>query len=116
MKVLSHEAEALEDPFRREVAEIKRRYYATAVRVFEDLRKGGRVRRVNPRVAVLSLFGMMNWIYTWHNSRVDPQADRLGETIIGIFMDGVSANGHERGRTKGTERAIDTQVAQVSSD
>ncbi len=93
MKVLAHEDEALEDPYRREVAEIKRRYYELARGIFDDLRKTGRVRRINPRVAVLSLFGMMNWIYKWHNPRVDPHADRLAETLAGIFLAGVS-NGH----------------------
>ena len=27
------------------------------------------------RTAVLSLFGMMNWIYTWYNPRVDAEAE-----------------------------------------
>jgi len=93
MKVLAHEEDALEDPYRKEVAEIKRRYYELARGIFEKLRKTGRVRRVNPRVAVLSLFGMMNWIYKWHNRRLDPQADRLAQTMAGIFLGGV-ANGH----------------------
>jgi AcrR family transcriptional regulator len=92
MKVLSHEDEALEGQYRKEVAEIKRRYYSTAAGIFEDLRRGGHVRRVNPRVAVLSLFGMMNWVYTWHNPKVDPQAESLAETITSIFLEGV-ANG-----------------------
>lgn len=109
MKVLSHEAEALEEPFRREVAEIKRRYYAMALGIFEELRRAGRVRRVNPRVAVLSLFGMMNWIYTWHHPKIDPQADSLAETINSIFLEGVSANGHRaaRERAKVTSRAAE---------
>ncbi len=99
MKVLAHEEEALEGPYRREVAEIKRRYYETARGIFEALRQGGRVRRVNPRVAVLSLFGMMNWIYKWHNPRVDPQADRLAATMAGIFLEGV-ANGRGTRRVR----------------
>ena len=93
MKVLSHEEAALVGPYRREVAEIKRRYYDLARGIFEDLRRARLVRRVNPRVAVLSLFGMMNWIYKWHNPRVDPRAERLAETMTGIFLEGV-ANGH----------------------
>ena len=72
MKVLSHEAEVLEGRFHRDVAEVKKRYYSLALKIFEDLRRSGVARRVNPRVAVLSLFGMMNWIYTWHNPQVDP--------------------------------------------
>jgi AcrR family transcriptional regulator len=94
MKILAHEDEALEAPYRREVAEIKRRYYERARGIFEELRRGGRVRRVNPRVAVLSLFGMMNWVYKWHNPRVDPQAAQLAETMADIFLGGV---GYPRG-------------------
>jgi AcrR family transcriptional regulator len=93
MKVLAHEEEELEAPYRREVAEIKKRYYELARTVFDGLRRSGRVRRVNPRVAVLSLFGMMNWVYKWHNPKVDPQADRLAEMVADIFLSGVS-NGH----------------------
>ena len=99
MKVLSHEDEALEGAYGKEVAELKRRYYAIAVEIFEDLRRSGQARRLNPRVAVLSLFGMMNWIYTWHNPRLDPRAYRLAETITGIFLEGVF-NGHPVRRTR----------------
>jgi hypothetical protein len=41
------------------------------------------------RIAVLSLFGMMNWIYTWHNSRVDTDADQLAGEMSDIFLRGV---------------------------
>jgi len=97
MKVLAHEEEALDGPYSREVEEIKRRYYALARRIFDELRRAGRVRRVNPRVAVLSLFGMMNWIYKWHKPRLDPQADRLAVTIAEIFLSGVTNGRAVRG-------------------
>ena len=106
MKVLSHEDEALEGSYGKEVAELKRRYYAIAVEIFEHLRRSGQARRLNPRVAVLSLFGMMNWIYTWHNPRLDPRADRLAETITGIFLEGVF-NGHPVRRTRGARPAAE---------
>lgn len=93
MKVLSHEDDALEGAFRREVATIKRRYYEIARGIFEGLRRSGRVRALNPRVTVLTLFGMMNWVYTWHNPKVDPGAASLAETLSGIFLEGV-ANGN----------------------
>ena len=90
MKVLSHEEDALEEPYRREVAAIKRRYYELAREIFESVRGGTLAAEgLNPRVAVLSLFGMMNWIYKWHNPRVDPNAAELAETIVGIFLNGV---------------------------
>jgi AcrR family transcriptional regulator len=96
MKVLSHEAEALEPPFSRDVADIKRRYYAIALEIFENLIREGRARPLDARAAVLSLFGMMNWIYTWHNPRKDPHADELAGMMTGIFLNGVLEPG---GRT-----------------
>jgi TetR/AcrR family transcriptional regulator, cholesterol catabolism regulator len=93
MKVLAHEYDALEGEYRREVAEIKRRYYDEALEIFEDLRRTGQARRLNPRVAVLSLFGMMNWIHTWHRPQVDPQAEALSDAMAEMFLHGVM-NGH----------------------
>ena len=99
MKVLAHEDEALEGPFRKEVLEVKRRYVEIALNIFEELRATGAARRINPRVAVLSLFGMMNWTYTWHRAEMDPQADALAETIAGMFLHGVM-NGHGNAHSK----------------
>lgn len=104
MKVLSHEDEALGGEYRKEILQIKRRYYAIALGIFEEMRDRGLTRRVNPRVAVLSLFGMMNWVYTWHRPKVDPGTDILSETMAGMFLHGVSC-GHTLSRGK-ESRAI----------
>jgi AcrR family transcriptional regulator len=89
MRVLSHEEEALDPPFREEVASIKRRYYALAREIFDEIAAEGLTDGLNPRVAVLSLFGMMNWVYKWHNPKIDPRADELSEAIVGIFLRGI---------------------------
>src|SRR5271166_3342891 len=91
MKVLSHEDEALEPPYRDEVSAIKRRYYALAREIFDAVAAEGLTPTFNPRVAVLSLFGMMNWVYKWHKPNVDPNADELTDAIVGIFLHGVLA-------------------------
>jgi TetR/AcrR family transcriptional regulator, cholesterol catabolism regulator len=96
MKVLAHEDEALEGAFRKEVLEVKRRYVKIALGIFEEMRRTGAARQLNPRVAVLTLFGMMNWTYTWHRSETDPKADALADTIAGMFLHGVT-NGHGNG-------------------
>ena len=103
MKLLSHEDEALAGRYRKEVMEVKRRYYEIVRGIFDELRRTGRIRRLNPRVAVLSLFGMMNWIYTWHNSKVDPRAGRLADTMSGIFLQGI-VNGHASPRSRAPRR------------
>jgi AcrR family transcriptional regulator len=89
MKVLSHEEEALDEPFRNEVAAIKRRYYNLAREIFDGLAAEASASPLNPRIAVLSLFGMMNWVYKWHNPEVDPGAEELTDFILGIFLHGV---------------------------
>jgi len=89
MKVLSHEEDALGEPVRERGAKIKRRYYALAREIFDAVAAESPDSNLNPRVAVLSLFGMMNWIYKWHNPEVDPGAEELTDSIVGIFLHGV---------------------------
>jgi len=88
MKVLTHEAEALKNGFASEVAAIKREYYRICVGLLDELK---RVRglQFSTRISVLSLFGMMNWIYTWHNSRIDADAGQLATEMGDIFLRGV---------------------------
>jgi AcrR family transcriptional regulator len=89
MKVVSHEDEALESPFRQQIDTIKRRYYALGREIFEAVADEGVTPGLNKRVAVLSLFGMTNWIYKWHNPKIDPDAEGLTDVIVGIFLRGV---------------------------
>ena len=92
MKVLSHEDEALSGPLAAEIAAMKRDYYRIIRGLVEDLRrqKGkGFNGEVPSRVAALSLFGMMNWIYTWHNPRRDAGAPELAGEMADIFLRGL---------------------------
>jgi AcrR family transcriptional regulator len=94
MKVLSHEAEALKNGFASDLAAIKRQYYRICVGLLDDLKRD-RGLQFSTRIAVLSLFGMMNWIYTWHNPRVDADAVSIAREMGDIFLRGVMAS---RGR------------------
>ena len=97
MKVLSHEDEVLKNGFGAEVATIKREYYRICVGLLDDLKRerGG---QFSTRLAVLSLFGMMNWIYTWHNSRVDADATTIAREMGDILLRGVMASKARRDR------------------
>ncbi len=90
MKVLSHEDEALKNGFGSEVAAIKREYYRICVGLLDAL-KQERKLHFTTRIAVLSLFGMMNWIYTWHNPRVDADAATMAREMGDMFLRGVMA-------------------------
>src|ERR1700674_617770 len=91
MKVLSHEAEVLKNGFGAEIAAIKREYYRICVELLDDFKRAKRLE-FSSRMAVLSLFGMMNWIYTWYNPRVDADAEELSRGMGDIFLQGISAD------------------------
>jgi hypothetical protein len=90
MKVLSHEAEVLKNGFGAEIAAIKREYYRICVGLLDDFKRAKGLE-FSSRMAVLSLFGMMNWIYTWYNPRVDADAEELSRGMGDIFLQGISA-------------------------
>ena len=95
MKVLSHEADALKNGFASEVAAIKREYYRICVGLLDDLKRD-RGLEFSTRIAVLGLFGMMNWIYTWHNPRVDADAASIASEMGDLFLRGVMAGAKSR--------------------
>jgi len=95
MKVLSHEAEVLKNGFATELAAIKREYYRICVGLLDDLKREQGME-FSTRIAVLSLFGMMNWIYTWHNPRVDADAASLAGQMSDIFLRGVMCDSKAR--------------------
>jgi len=90
MKVLSHEDEVLKNSYGAEIAAIKREYYRICVAMLDDLKKESKLE-FSSRMAVLSLFGMMNWIYTWYNPRVDGDAGELARGMADIFLQGIQA-------------------------
>jgi AcrR family transcriptional regulator len=90
MKVLSHEDEVLKNGYGAEIATIKREYVRICVQLMDDLKRA-RDLDFSSRTATLSLFGMMNWIYTWYKPRVDGNAEELAREMGDIFLRGVSS-------------------------
>jgi TetR/AcrR family transcriptional regulator, cholesterol catabolism regulator len=97
MKVLTHEDETLKNGRGTEIAAIKREYYRICLDLLEDLRRAKGLE-FSGRMAVLSLFGMINWIYTWHNPRVDADADSLAREMGDIFLYGVTTAGKTKSK------------------
>lgn len=114
MKVLSHEDEALKNGYGAELRAIKRQYYRICLELVEDVMlargidyhpstpKSGAlgIPEFSGRIAVLSLFGMMNWIYTWHNPRVDADAGALARQMSDIFLNGLLRGSPKKARTR----------------
>jgi TetR/AcrR family transcriptional regulator, cholesterol catabolism regulator len=97
MKVLAHEDDVLKDGHGAELAAIKREYYRICVGLVEDLAKSKASKRSEPvgaratstRTAVMGLFGMMNWLYTWYKPRVDPSSNVIAQQMSEIFLRGL---------------------------
>lgn len=92
MKVLTHEDETLKNEYGSEVRAIKREYYRICLDLLEDFRRAQGLQ-FSGRLAMLSLFGMINWIHTWHNPRVDAGAQGLARQMGDIFLHGVLNEG-----------------------
>jgi AcrR family transcriptional regulator len=99
MKVLSHEDDVLKNGHGAELVAIKREYYKICVGLVEELAREERLPRLSQgatanggvaiRTAVMGLFGMMNWLYTWYKPRIDPEAEELSRQFSDIFLRGV---------------------------
>ncbi len=98
MKVLSHEDDVLKNGCGAEIAAMKREYYRICVDLMDSYKRA-RGLEFSSRTAVLSLFGMMNWIYTWYNPRVDADATELAREMGDIFLQGIGT-----ARAKGPQK------------
>lgn len=84
MKVLSHEDDELEGTMRQQVQERKRGYVDLLTSLLGQVDH----RAINPVVAGYTLFGMMNWIYTWYRPAGAIQPEQLAEDVAGLFLYG----------------------------
>ncbi len=88
-QVLSHESDTLKGPLQTEITSLKRKYYRQCLTLVEQLKTARQLENLNSRLAVLSLFGMMNWIYTWYNPVVDGDWKEIAGQMSSIFLNGV---------------------------
>lgn len=103
MKVLSHEAESLRGEYLAKIRQTKKRYYDSLLSVLREIRGDRRGNGRELRLAAMTLFGSMNWIYTWYRPEVDGDAKRLTDCMLGIFLRGFlggdGATARRAGRT-----------------
>ena len=120
MKVLSHEDDVLKNSYGTELAAIKRQYYHICVGLVDELAQAEKSKaiRTDPsgisrRTAVMGLFGMMNWLYTWYKAGVDPDAEVLAREISDIFLRGIRGESKDQGASRGqTKTPSRKQAAQ----
>jgi len=88
MKVLAHEAESLSGAPLEEIRRQKRQYVELLVGLLAALDGGGADQRARRHVAAYTLFGMMNWIYTWYDPAGPVGVQELADIITQLFLNG----------------------------
>jgi len=92
-KVLSHEDDVLQGDLGEEIAALKRDYYRSCASLVEALKRDKSLK-FNSRIAIMGLFGSINWLHTWYNPRVDGEATALARQVGDVFLRGIySAKG-----------------------
>jgi AcrR family transcriptional regulator len=89
MKVMAHEDESLTGEFNDKIRVLKRRYVKVIMDLIAALQKQNGGAAVDLRVATFSLFGMMNWIYTWYQPKRDLPFPQLIEQMLRIYFFGL---------------------------
>jgi len=93
MKVMAHEDESLTGEFNDKILVLKRRYVKVIMDLIGELRERENGKGIDLRVATFSLFGMMNWIYTWYQPKRDVPLRQLTEQMLRIYFFGVLQGG-----------------------
>ncbi len=93
MKVMAHEDESLTGEFQERILVLKRRYVKILMDLIEEFRKQDGGKGIEVRVATFSLFGMMNWIYTWHHPKRDLPLVALLDQMLRIYFFGLVNGG-----------------------
>ena len=89
MKVMAHEDESLTGDFDDRILVLKRRYVKVIMDLLADLQEKAGGKAIDLRVATFSLFGMMNWIYTWYQPKRDLPFPQLIEQMLRIYFFGL---------------------------
>jgi len=87
LKVCTTELGSLKGKYYQQVLSRRQRYFELTRKILNRLREQDRGARVEPNLAALYLFGMLNWIVMWFDpQRNDPT--ELSESLVDLFLGG----------------------------
>ena len=90
LKVCSHELDSLTGSAYEETRRIRREYYELARSIVDRvIRAGAAHDALDARVATMSLFGTLNWLYRWYDPKKDRSPSGLANQISTQFLRGV---------------------------
>lgn len=88
LKVCARELESLKGDAYEKVLEKRREYYLITREIIDELSERSQ-QKLDSDVAALALFGMLNWVYMWYNSRRHRDLKKLEEQLSSILINGI---------------------------
>lgn len=92
IRVLLHEDMGLSKANRDEIRNYKQEYMTFAESILREVPREEGAPPIDPRIVVFSLFGMMNWFYTWQHAAPDLDGQDLAHAITQIFLSGFQSS------------------------
>jgi AcrR family transcriptional regulator len=88
LKVCASEMDSLSGEYYEDVRTLRQRYLKVTLEIVDTIgaRAGG--SRVDPWLATLYLFGMLNWIYMWYPAAEGMTVGMLTDQVMSLFLDG----------------------------
>jgi AcrR family transcriptional regulator len=87
-KTLLHEAHCLPPKYFKQVKEREKQYFRIVSRVLSEY-LGPRARKDIVTALAFTLFGMLNWIYSWYDPRKPLKPEEMSNLVFEIFTKGV---------------------------
>ncbi len=88
LRVCAVELDTLTGEYYEEVAEVRRDYFKVMLEVVSAVRDTGGERAERTRLATLSVFGTLNWLFQWYDPERDPDAETLADEFTTLFTHG----------------------------
>ncbi len=93
LRVCTFELQSLQGERYRKIEALRRRYFrypAEVIREILELDGQGAAADLVVRHYTLFIFGMLNWIFMWYDAERDAPAEKLGDEMMELVMNGLN--------------------------
>lgn len=90
LKICAYDIESLNGDYYDQVAEKRREYFQLAHNIVSELIESGNARDVDSRLATLSLFGTLNWIFMWYEPGRYAGSEEMSQQLTRLYLHGLA--------------------------